>query len=105
MDIGIIILALGCLALGFVIGRKVGSSGSKQFSRLEAESSRPVRTQITTGAAVQIAAALPAKDLDEITMLIRRGRLLEAIKHYRSVTGQGLKESKDAIELLKKDVM
>ena len=64
-----------------------------------------MRTQITTGAAVQIAAALPAQDLDEITMLIRRGRLLEAIKHYRSVTGQGLKESKDAIELLKKDVM
>lgn len=54
---------------------------------------------------MQIAAALPAQDLDEITMLIRRGRLLEAIKHYRSVTGQGLKESKDAIELLKKDVM
>ncbi len=105
MDIGIIILALGCLTLGFVVGTKFGSSGSKQFSRIEAESPRPVRTQITTGAAVQIAAALPAQDLDEITMLIRRGRLLEAIKHYRSVTGQGLKESKHAIELLKKDVM
>ncbi len=105
MDIGIIILALGCLTLGFVVGTKFGSSGSKQISRIEAESPRPVRTQITTGAAVQIAAALPAQDLDEITMLIRRGRLLEAIKHYRSVTGQGLKESKDAIELLEKDVM
>ncbi len=105
MDIGIIILALACLTLGFVLGRKVGAGGTQTLSRKEAERPLPAAKQITTGAAAQVAAALSAQDLDEITMLIRRGRLIEAIKHYRSVTGQGLKEAKDAIDLLKKEVM
>lgn len=105
MNFDTFLLALGCLTLGFVLGRKVGAGSTKTLSRKEAERPLSAAKQITTGAAAQVAASLSAQDLDEITMLIRRGRLIEAIKLYRSVTGQGLKESKDAIELLKKDVM
>ena len=33
---------------------------------------------------------------------IRAGRMIEAIKTYRAATGQGLKESKDAVEEMKR---
>jgi ribosomal protein L7/L12 len=45
--------------------------------------------------------------MDRISQALLSGRKLEAIKHYRELTGQGLKESKDAIDTiegsLKKD--
>lgn len=36
----------------------------------------------------------------EIMMLLRSGRKIEAIKVYREKTGVGLKEAKDAVERL-----
>jgi ribosomal protein L7/L12 len=39
----------------------------------------------------------PATD-PEIRSLVQSGQLIEAIKRYRTVTGAGLKEAKDAIE-------
>ena len=33
--------------------------------------------------------------------LVRRGQLIEAIKHYREETGVGLKEAKDYVDSLK----
>jgi len=39
-------------------------------------------------------------DLDRVRALKRQGRLIEAIKEYRALTGLGLKESKDAVDLL-----
>jgi hypothetical protein len=34
----------------------------------------------------------------ELFTALRHGRLIEAIKQYRAITGEGLRESKDAIE-------
>jgi hypothetical protein len=36
----------------------------------------------------------------EIYELIARGKLIEAIKVYRQVTGAGLKEAKDAVDAM-----
>ncbi|MDX2182509.1 MAG: hypothetical protein SFW08_00865 [Gemmatimonadaceae bacterium] len=38
--------------------------------------------------------------LAELEAHIRAGNLIDAIKLYREATGQGLKESKDAVEML-----
>ena len=35
---------------------------------------------------------------DDIIMLVRQGRKIEAIKLYREKTGVGLKEAKDAVD-------
>jgi len=43
----------------------------------------------------------PASD-PEIRRLVEAGELIEAIKRYRTLTGAGLKEAKDAIEGLTK---
>jgi ribosomal protein L7/L12 len=40
-----------------------------------------------------------ASDIDNLLMLMAEGtRKIEAIKAYRSLTGEGLKEAKDAVE-------
>jgi ribosomal protein L7/L12 len=43
---------------------------------------------------------LPLKQAGDIAQLVRAGKKIEAIKLYRELTGEGLKESKDAIEAL-----
>ncbi|MEV4239996.1 MULTISPECIES: ribosomal protein L7/L12 [unclassified Nocardia] len=40
----------------------------------------------------------PAMPYDEIDELIRQGKKIHAIKLYRTLTGRGLREAKDAIE-------
>jgi ribosomal protein L7/L12 len=43
----------------------------------------------------------PVGDLrDRVIDLLRKGRKIEAIKIYRDATGEGLKESKDAVEAI-----
>lgn len=39
-----------------------------------------------------------AERIDTLLKALHKGNRIEAIKEYRSLTGQGLKESKDAIE-------
>ncbi len=36
----------------------------------------------------------------EVASLARRDRVIDAIRYYRGVTGEGLKEAKDAVELI-----
>ncbi|MFC7220995.1 ribosomal protein L7/L12 [Streptomyces polyrhachis] len=36
--------------------------------------------------------------MERVHELIRQGRKIEAIKAYRQLTGEGLKEAKDAVE-------
>ena len=48
-------------------------------------------------AAPRVAGMDPATD-PEIRSLVQSGQLIEAIKRYRTMTGAGLKEAKDAIE-------
>lgn len=36
--------------------------------------------------------------MDKVAALVRDGKKIEAIKLYRDITGEGLKESKDAVE-------
>lgn len=43
---------------------------------------------------------VPAADLDLVRALKRQGRVIEAIKTYRALTGVGLKEAKDAVDQL-----
>jgi ribosomal protein L7/L12 len=38
--------------------------------------------------------------MDEVRALVRQGNTLGAIQLYREVTGEGLKESKDAVDAL-----
>ncbi|OHD55165.1 MAG: hypothetical protein A2Y33_10625 [Spirochaetes bacterium GWF1_51_8] len=40
----------------------------------------------------------------EISDLIRRGDKIEAIKRYREQTGMGLKEAKDAVEAMERNM-
>ena len=42
----------------------------------------------------------PDRLLDEVRVLVRQGRKIEAIKRYRELTGLGLRESKIAVEQL-----
>ncbi len=42
--------------------------------------------------------------LDELKALLRRGNKIEAIKHFRTYTGFGLKEAKDAVDALEKQL-
>ena len=43
-------------------------------------------------------------DLERIREAIFAGRKIEAIKLYRQSTGQGLKQAKDAVELLESEL-
>jgi ribosomal protein L7/L12 len=43
---------------------------------------------------------LAAPNLDQVRALKRQGKLIQAIKMYRELTGAGLKEAKDAVESL-----
>jgi ribosomal protein L7/L12 len=45
----------------------------------------------------------PVGDLSsQVVELLRKGRKIEAIKIYRDATGEGLKESKDAVEAIER---
>jgi mannitol-1-phosphate/altronate dehydrogenase len=44
------------------------------------------------------------EDAAEIQSAIFAGRKIEAIKKYRELTGQGLKESKEFVEAVEKDL-
>lgn len=57
--------------------------------------------RIERGDAVRIASASVGEDVEnQILDLLRRGRKIDAIKLYREQTGQGLKQSKEAVETL-----
>lgn len=45
------------------------------------------------------AASASSESLDRLLSAMRNGRKIDAIKEYRSITGAGLKESKDAVEM------
>ena len=55
-------------------------------------------------APTQIGSALMPGQFDELKSLLRRGRKIEAIKNYRQYTGVGLKEAKDAIDSLERQL-
>jgi hypothetical protein len=40
----------------------------------------------------------------ELAALVQNGKLIEAIKLYRQMTGVGLKEAKDAVDALRTDI-
>ena len=44
--------------------------------------------------------AIPPEKIKEIKQLIVQGKLLNAIKMYREISGVGLKEAKDVIQSL-----
>lgn len=48
-------------------------------------------------------ARLDTQGRENVENALRRHRKIEAIKHFRAVTGAGLKESKDAVEKMMRD--
>jgi ribosomal protein L7/L12 len=48
--------------------------------------------------------ALTLGQMDELKSLLRHGNKIGAIKYYREYTGFGLKEAKDAMDLLEKNL-
>jgi len=46
------------------------------------------------------AATLPADAMQDVSSLVAAGKMIEAIKAYRTATGVGLKEAKDAVDAL-----
>jgi ribosomal protein L7/L12 len=40
----------------------------------------------------------------EVALLVQRGKKIEAIKAYRDATGAGLKEAKDAVEAMEREL-
>ncbi len=38
--------------------------------------------------------------MDEVASLAREGKIVQAVKRYREITGDGLKESKEAVDRL-----
>jgi ribosomal protein L7/L12 len=38
--------------------------------------------------------------MDEVAVLAREGRTIQAVKLYREITGEGLKEAKEAVDRL-----
>lgn len=47
---------------------------------------------------------LSSRDREEMLELLRQGKKIHAIKIYRSFTGCGLKEAKDAVEQLESEI-
>jgi len=43
---------------------------------------------------------LPPETLSKLIDALEQGRMIDAIKHYREATGNGLKDSKEAVERL-----
>lgn len=57
--------------------------------------------RMPAGAAPAPGSRLPhAAEQEELRMLMRQGKKIQAIKQYREITGVGLKEAKDAVEAL-----
>lgn len=50
------------------------------------------------------AAGLTAADHTELRDLLERGKKIEAVKRYREMTGLGLKESKDAVDAMERQI-
>jgi large subunit ribosomal protein L7/L12 len=86
------------------------SEDAARIDRLERQVEYLLRcVGVDPDAAAADAAALgaglsPAAASPEIVALVREGKLIQAIKVYRQLTGAGLKESKDAIDGLRVDL-
>jgi len=53
------------------------------------------------GEAIKVAPTLPlAASIDDVVSLVKAGQMIHAIKTYREVTGAGLKEAKEAVDVL-----
>lgn len=81
----LVLLGLGVLALVVLVVLVVSSRNQVDVSSLR-PTPRPVAPTVLGSGEVQD--------------LLRAGKKIEAIKRYRELTGQGLKESKDAVEAM-----
>lgn len=91
----------GLLAAGDTIGaikqyRELTGLGLKE-AKDAVEAMAAGRPVPTPGASAKTPGLDPAAD-PEIHRLVATGELIEAIKRYRTLTGAGLKEAKEAIE-------
>ncbi len=75
---------------GFLLGRRSVHNSSDWLRYRESE---------RQGELTRFAALAPG-DQAEIRSLMAAGRKIDAIKHYRELTGSGLKASKELVETL-----
>ena len=83
-------------ALGFMVGFAV--RGRRQRSPIE-DYERQQREAART-AELREKAGTP----EEITMLLEQGNKIGAIKAFREQTGSGLREAKDAVEAIEREM-
>lgn len=86
MNIETLWVAMGCLVVGYVIGRLAERSGSRVAPRAPVERVAPDK-------------------IDPVILeLLRDGQKIQAIKHYRTLYRVDLKEAKDAVDALEEGI-
>ena len=97
--------------MGIFRGGDVSRSEFERLSRRVEELERTVaqlRLQQGTShlapgevaAVAQAPGGAPGQDLTEVMTLLQQGKKIQAVKRYRELTGAGLREAKEAVELL-----
>ena len=106
------IVAVVAFLLGFAAGKaRARGSGEAAFPL-----NRAARPGVVTTPQPNVSAAsstlknitpgaLPPDVMDEVQEFLLGGNKIEAIKAYRKQTGAGLKESKDAVEAIQREMM
>ena len=94
--LGFILIGLVCFIVGFVAGRRSAlRAGPMIMQPSPLHMSRPMGAP--QGATL-------AGEMEDVRACIRGGNKIQAIKIYRERTGLGLKESKDAVEAMEREM-
>src|SRR5579863_1103862 len=93
----ILAIIVGAFLVGYLFSRQFLG---KKKPPSPYTSSPATMTSYTSSSATM---APSAPDSDEILRLLQAGRKIEAIKLYRTQTGAGLKEAKDAVDRMEAD--
>jgi len=91
LDIPVVKAVLLCIALASLVLWVV-----KQLSPARNAEKRAARREV----AEMLVAELSAQERGEIRNCLDRGRKIEARRHLRAATHSGLREAKDAVELM-----
>ncbi|MDQ1593187.1 MAG: hypothetical protein QOG71_3814 [Pyrinomonadaceae bacterium] len=99
-----VLFGLVCYVLGRWSGRR-GASGEPMLQTFNAPRTLDAaRAAAAANAATQAPGALDADSLEEIKGHLRERRLIEAIKVYRTRTNCSLREAKDAVESIQRNL-
>ena len=94
--LGLILVGLVCFIVGFVVGRRSALRARPMIMQ-------PSPLQMSQPMSMPQSRAL-AGEMEDVRAYIRAGQMIHAIKAYRDRTGLGLKESKDAVEAMAREM-